>query len=386
PAPQATATPAAQPPQSSTPQNSPSPVEQPPQPSPSPAPSASPKGQPINDDDVLSVNTDLVNVLFNAVDKDRRFVTTLVRDDVRVYENDVPQEVSLFERETQLPLSLAVLVDVSESQRLTLDDEKIAARQFVDSVLRPGKDRAAIVSFTGTATVEQDLTDDRDALHLAITRVEAVPPAPQQEAAEYKIGEHADVVPERIEEYGLPGSTALWDAVWATSHELMSESPPNARRAIILLTDGDDTSSRVSREDAAAEAVKSNTTVYAIGVEPDCEIGPCPFRTKALRQIAEATGGRSFVPEDQTQLSAAFAEIERELRTQYLVSYTPTNKARDGSWRRIRIEIVNKKLRDEKIKLSYREGYFALPPRTTPPAPRPPEQRLKRPPRKGRKP
>jgi VWFA-related protein len=352
---------------------------------PKPSPTATPK-QP-EDEDVLSVETNLVNVLFNAVDKDRRFVTTLTRDDVRVFENDVPEQISHFERETALPLSLAILVDVSGSQKVTLVDEQIAAREFVDSVLRPGKDRAAIVSFTGTATVEQDLTSDRDALHLAITRLKAVPPSTQEEARVYRQGEHAEVVPEVVEELGLPGSTALWDAVWATSHEMMSETPPNARRAIIILSDGDDTSSRVKREEAAAEAVKANTTVYAIGVEPVCEEpdADCRFEKGALRKVSEATGGQAFIPEDSTQLRAAFTEIEQELRTQYLISYSPTNKARDGSWRRIRIEIVNNKLRDQKIKLSYREGYFASPPRTTPPTPRAPEQRLKRPPRKPRK-
>jgi Ca-activated chloride channel family protein len=370
--------------ETATPQGSPSPQSQQPT-QPSPAPSAMPKSQPSQDDDVESVETNVVNVIFNAVDKDRRFVTTMTRDDVRVFENDAPQDISVFERETALPISIAILVDVSESQKETLVDEKIAARQFVDSVLRPGKDRAAIVSFTGTATVEQDLTNDRDALHLAITRLEAVPPATQDEARVYQQGEHAEVVPEAVEELGLPGSTALWDAVWATSHEMMSETSQNTRRAIIILSDGDDTSSRVKRDEAAAEAVKANTTVYTIGVEPDCEIGPCPFRKKALREIAEATGGRAFVPEDETQLRAAFAEIEQELRTQYLISYSPTNKARDGSWRRIRIDIVNKKLRDEKIKLSYRDGYFAASPRTAPPKQRTPEEHLKRPPRKSRK-
>jgi VWFA-related protein len=352
---------------------------------PKPPTTTTPK-QP-DDEDVLSVETNLVNVLFNAVDKDRRFVTTLTREDVRVFENDVPQQVSLFERETSLPLSLAILVDVSGSQKVTLVDEKIAAREFVDSVLRPGKDRAAIVSFTGTATVEQDLTSDRDALHLAITRLEAVPPSTQDEARVYRQGEHAEVVPEVVEQFGLPGSTALWDAVWATSHEMMSETPANARRAIIILSDGDDTSSRIKRDEAIAEAVRENTTVYAIGVEPVCEESDadCRFEKGALRKVSEATGGQAFIPEDSTQLRAAFAEIEQELRTQYLISYSPTNKARDGSWRRIRIEIVNKKLRDQKIKLSYREGYFASPPRATTPTPRAPEQRLKRPPRKTRK-
>jgi VWFA-related protein len=415
PAPQTTPSPAAQPPQASpsptprlttppetTPQTTPPPPQQQTTPSPAPQPqtpqsqpsappSPTPKGQQAGDDEVLSVETNLVNVLFNAVDKDRRFVTTLTRDDVRVFENDVPQEVSLFERETALPLSLAILVDVSGSQETTLPDEQDAAFTFIDSVLRNGKDSAAVVSFTGTATVEQDLTRDRRLLREAIARLRVVPPPSDDAARVYRAGENSEAVPGAVEEYGMPGSTALWDAVWATSNEIMSQTPQQTRRAIILLSDGDDSGrpwARLTREDAVAAAVKADTVVYSIGVEPDCpgHQSDCRLDRKALRRVSEETGGRAFFPEDERQLGAAFAEIEQELRTQYLVAYSPTNKARDGSWRRIRVEIANKKLRDEKIKLSYREGYFALPPRPTAPAPRAPEQRLKRPPRKARKP
>lgn len=338
-----------------------------------------------------SVETNLVNIIFNAVDKDRRFVTTMTRDDVRVFENDAPQEISLFERETALPISIAILVDVSDSQKMTLVDEKIAARQFVESVLRPGKDRAAIISFTGTATVEQDLTTDRAALEAAITRLAAVPPASYEEDSAYRQAEKSESVPAEVDLYGLPGSTALWDAIWATAGEVMSQAPGRTRRAMILLTDGDDSGrpyGRLDREEAVAAAVKADTMIYAIGVAPSCpgHEWDCKLDKKALRRTAEGTGGRAFFPIDQTQLRAAFSEIEQELRTQYLISYSPTNKVHDGSWRRIRIDIVNKQLRDEKIKLSYRDGYFAAPPRPTPPKPRAPEERLKRPPRKPGKP
>jgi Ca-activated chloride channel family protein len=371
------------------------------QPTPTPTPSAPqagatpqtpatpPKPASADDDEVLSVDTSLVNILFNAVDKDRRFVTTLTRDDVRVFENDVPQEVSVFQRETELPLSLAFLVDVSWSEEVTLVDEKVAAREFIESVLRPGKDNAAIVSFTGVATVEQDLTQDHKLLQDAISRVQAVPPASPEEEYEYKQGEKAEVVPPKVEEYGLKGSTALWDAVWATSSELMTQTPRQTRRAIILFTDGGDTNSRLVREDAAAAAIKADTIIYAVGVEPECpgHQWECWLDKKALRRVAEETGGRAFFPKDDLELRAAFNEINQELRTQYLVSYTPTNKVRDGSWRRVRLDIVNKKLRDQKIKLSYRDGYFATPRSTPPPKrERAPEERLKRPPRKPRKP
>src|SRR6266508_290117 len=137
-----------------------------------PSESATPPGQPSEPEpEVVRVETNLVNTLFTAVDKDRHFITSLRVEDVRIFENDVAQPVSLFERETDRPLSLAILVDTSESQRGVLQDEKIAARTFIDAVLRPDKDRAAVVSFTGLPKVEQELTNNLSRLHAGIERV-----------------------------------------------------------------------------------------------------------------------------------------------------------------------------------------------------------------------
>ncbi|HEX8097773.1 MAG TPA: VWA domain-containing protein, partial [Pyrinomonadaceae bacterium] len=133
------------------------------------------------DEDVVRVDTDVASVLLTAVDKEGRFVTNLRREDLRVLENGVPQDVSTFERETDLPLSLAVLVDTSRSLELVLDDEKKAAVEFVDSVIRPEKDRAAVVSFTGEAVVEQELTGEKPALRAAIARVKIAEPKTEEE-------------------------------------------------------------------------------------------------------------------------------------------------------------------------------------------------------------
>ena len=341
-----------------------------------------PKPTPI-EEDVEYVETNLVNVLFNAVDKQRRFVTTLTQADLRVFEDDRPQQIATFERETDLPLALAILIDVSSSQDETLPYEQEAARAFVNSIIRPDQDTAAVVSFTGTATVEQDPTGDRAALERAINRLKIVPPSDKDERFEYEQAERAEVVPAKIEEVGLPGSTALWDAVWATSSELLTQTPSRARRALILLTDGDDTTSRMQREDAVTAAIKANAIIYAIGVEPLCD---CPYDKKALRKVAEAAGGRAFFPEDTAGLNAAFAQIQQELRTQYLVAYAPTNQARDGSYRRIRLELVNRAQQRE-VKLTYREGYYANPPAARTPArtARPDPKRLPRPPRRPRR-
>lgn len=331
------------------------------------------------------VETDLVSVLFNAVDKRRSFVTTLKREDLRVFEDNAPQQITTFERATDLPLALALLIDVSSSQAETLADEQAAAHAFVQTIIRPAKDTAAVVSFTGAATVEQELTGEQALLDQAIGRLKIEPPSNNDERRAYDEAEKAEVVPPQIEAEGLPGSTALWDAVWATSTELLTQTAPQARRAIILLSDGEDTSSRLRRADAVTAAVKANTIVYAIGIEPICN--DCGFDQKALRKVAEATGGRAFFPADLPALNAAFEQIQQELRTQYLVAYAPTNKAHDGSYRRIRLELTTPEQKKQGVRLAYREGYFARRP-GTPPAARSANgasKRLARPPRRPRK-
>ena len=396
----ATQQPPAQQPQPQPQQPTPTPQRQPATPPPPPVPLLTPlpsqtppphptpaEPQTVDEGEVLNVETNLVNVLFNAVDRERRYVTTLRREDVRVFENDVPQELSAFQHETSLPISIAILMDVSFSQAIALPDAQQAAKRFAGSILRPGRDELAVLSFAGATTVEQDLTDNLPALHRAVDGVVIEPPADKDTIYEYEEGERADVPPAQNDLIGLPGTTALWDAVWAASTELMARAPRNARRALIVLSDGHDTSSRVRREEAVDAAVKANAVVYTIGFEPDCE--DCRFDKKALRRLAEETGGLAFFPEVTADFNTAFGQIEHELRTQYLLSYVPTNRERDGSFRRIRLEITNPQLQKQKIKLAYREGYYALPPRPRPArsadVPTNSQQRLKRPPRRPRK-
>ncbi|MGI9106627.1 MAG: VWA domain-containing protein [Pyrinomonadaceae bacterium] len=334
------------------------------------------------DDEVERVETNLVNVLFNAVDKNRRFVTTLRQEDVRIFENNESQTVSLFQRETDVPLTLAILVDVSGSQEKTLPDEKEAAHIFIDSVIRPGKDAAAVVSFTGFATIEQDLTDDRASLHRAIERLSVAPepvrrpattdsPAPTTPS----INGDAAIDPRQTR------STAIWDAIWATSGEMLAHTPARTRRAIILLSDGkEDSDSPLKKQDAIDAAIRADAIIFSIGIGDD------EFDEGALKKISERTGGRAFFPENEIDLNAAFAQIEQELRTQYLLAYSPTNRARDGSFRQLKIDLVNPELRRQKLKLTYRNGYFA---RSPAPAnygnARPAKARLPKPPRPKKK-
>jgi len=347
-------------------QETPAPPPQQPQATPTQTPTpATPTAATDNEsEEVEQVETNVVNVLFNAVDKNRRFVTTLRQEDVQIFENNEPQAISLFQRETNLPLSIGILVDVSGSQISTLPYEKKAALQFLTSTMRPDKDEAAVVSFTGEAALDQDLTKNHVSLRKAIEGLEIILPPHLRPRSDDTETEDAAAPVEPVERDSPVGWSSVWDAIWATSNEVMSNTSPQTRRAIILLSDGDDTYSRLKRQDAVDAAVKANTVVYAIGVKPDCSGTDmdCRLDRKALRKVSEETGGRAFFPEDEAQLNLAFAQIQQELRAQYLISYSPTNKARDNTFRQLRIDLLNPELRKQKLKLTYRNGYFARPP------------------------
>jgi Ca-activated chloride channel family protein len=328
------------------------PATQTPQQTPKPTPT--PKADDevtLQDGDVVRVETDLTNILFTASDKQKRFITNLRQEDVRVTEDGQAQEIFTFARQTDLPLSLAILIDTSISEERTLPEEKAAASAFVDAVIRPEKDEAAVVSFTGEATLEQSLTSSIPRIRRGLESVRFEPPAGY-------IG-NGNVIgggTPPISGSSRAGSTAIWDAIWSTSEELLSNTSDKTRRAIILITDGQDTSSRQKMNDAIERAVKADAVIYSIGYG-DLYIGG--INEGALRKVSETTGGRAFFPKDESDLRAAFAQIQQELRSQYLVAYSPTNKKRDGSFRRVQVEIVNPELRKQSLRLTYRQGYFA---------------------------
>jgi Ca-activated chloride channel family protein len=310
-------------------------------------------------DEVVRVETNLTNIFFTASDKQKRFISTLKREDLRVLEDGVPQEIFTFQQNIELPLSLAILIDCSGSEERTLPEEKAAARSFLESVLRPNKDEAAVVSFTGEVTLEQGLTGSLARLRRAIDQVEFVPPSGYIGGGVVVGG----TPPISGTQQTLAGSTAIWDAIWATSNELLADSAEHQRRAIILLTDGEDTISQVHMQDAISRALKADALIYAIGIGDRYQFG---INEGALRKLTEATGGRAYFPRNERELREAFAQIERELREQYLIAYSPSNKARDGSYRRVAVEIVNPAVRKENLRLNYRPGYFAKTPGSAP--------------------
>jgi Ca-activated chloride channel homolog len=306
------------------------------------------------DDDVIRVNSDVTNLPFTATDKQRRFITTLRAEDVRVLEDGVPQQVFTFQRETDRPLALAFLIDVSRSQEYTLPDEKAAARSFIEKVFQSSRDLVSIIPFTGMAYLEQEMTRDVLSVYKVLQRVEVALPAylgSGRPLTGIPTGPGLMAPPEE-------GTTAIWDAVALTSTNVLAKTPGLRRRAIILLTDGHDTTSRLARADAVNGTLAAEAVIYVIGIGNSKYEG---VDKGALRDLAQRTGGRAFFPDKKLDLMAAFAEIEQELRTQYLIAYSSTNKRRDGSYRRITIEITNPELRKEKLELRHRPGYFAKP-------------------------
>src|SRR6266404_5519207 len=329
-------------------------------PPPSPTPPAKPEDETtLHSDEVVRVETNLTSIFFTAADKQKRFVSTLKREDIRVLEDGVPQEIFTFQQNIDLPLSLAILIDTSGSEERTLPEEKAAARAFLESVMRPAKDEAAVVSFTGEVTLEQGLTGNVARLRRAIDQVEFVPPSGYIGGGVVVGG----TPPISGTQQTLAGSTAIWDAIWATSNELLADSAEHQRRAIILLTDGEDTISQVHMQDAISRALKADALIYAIGIGDRYSYG---INEGALKKITDGTGGRAYFPRNERDLREAFSQIERELREQYLIAYSPSNKARDGSYRRVAIELVNPDLRKENLRLTYRPGYFAKTPAPTP--------------------
>ena len=311
------------------------------------------RSQTVEQDDVVRVETDVTNLPFTAMDKQRRFITTLRAEDLRVFEDGVPQQLFTFQRETDRPLAIAFLIDISRSQEFTLADEKAAARAFIEKVIESNKDQVAIVPFTGLAYLEQPLTRDILSVYRVLQRIEIAVPAylgAGRPLTGIPTGPGLAAPPEE-------GTTAIWDAVALTSSSVLANAPGLRRRAIILLTDGLNTTGRLDQKEAINRTLAAETVIYAIGIGNKRE----GVDRGALRDLAQRTGGRAFFPDKNFDLNAAFAEIERELRTQYLIAYSSTNKRRDGAYRKITIEITNPDLRKEKLEIRHRPGYYANP-------------------------
>jgi VWFA-related protein len=270
----------------------------------------------------IRVRVDRVPVLFTAFDRKQRFVTDLGRGEVHVFDNKKQQDIVDYSKETGLPLRIALLIDTSNSIRERFKFEQEAAIEFLQSVLRPKTDRAFVLSFDSSAEVVQDFTDDMGALSAAVRGLRP------------------------------GGGTALYDAVYyAVRDKLMAQDPQGGvRRTMILISDGDDNQSRVSREDALAMAQRGEVTVFTIGTNMTQQE---QHGDKVLRRFSEETGGRSFFPFQASDVSASFEQIGQELRSQYVLLYKP-NTPRDGTFHDIQVVSLRKG-----VTIRARKGYFA---------------------------
>ncbi len=316
--------------------------------------SAEPTPPPIieEDDEIVKIDAEVVNVLFTAQDRNRRLLTDLKQGDVRLLEDGVPQEAVAFYRQIDLPLSLAILIDTSASQERTLPEEKLAAKSFLESVVRPSKDEVAVISFTGEATLEQGMTSNISRLRRAVDNVQFVPPSGYIGGGVIAGGSP----PISGRNQMTQGSTAIWDAIWITSEDILGPAPEKTRRAIILLSDGVNTYGKKQMDEAVQAAQRSEAVIYSIGIGDNFYDG---VNEGALRKISERTGGRAFFPRDERELREAFKLIQDEMRSQYLIAYEPTNQSRDGSYRKIEIQLLNNEFAKQKVVLTHRQGYFS---------------------------
>ncbi len=306
----------------STPQSEPSPG------SPNAAPADQKPADSSSDDQglpTLKTTTNEVNVVFTVTDKHGHRVTDLKQNDFRIADdNKPPQEIRSFHAETNLPLQVGLLIDASNSVRDRFRFEQESAIEFLNQTIHPGKDLAFVVGFDVTPEVTQDFTDKPEALA------------------------HG------VHELRPGGGTAMYDALYFSCRDKLLKAPKNTpiRRAIILLSDGEDNQSHVTREEAIEMAQRAEAIVYTISTNVS---GTKGAGDKVLERIADATGGRAFFPFQIRDVANAFAEIQDELRSQYAVSYKPADFRADGHYRTIEIVANDRK----NFRVRARRGYYA---------------------------
>jgi VWFA-related protein len=289
-----------------------------------PGKAGSPREPAKYDDQTYRVSVDLVNVFCSVWDKTTSsFLTNLAREDFAVFEDNKKQELKNFSREMNLPLTLALLIDTSQSVAPKLKFEQDAATSFFESVLRD-KDRAMLLEFDSGVTLVQDFTNDPNRMAKQIRSLRAA------------------------------GGTALYDAIYlACDEKLIRET---GKKAIVILSDGEDQSSKTTFEQSMEMALKAEVTIFSISVNRGgfFGVGNTKNGDHVLKQLSEETGGRAFFPFKVEELDDSFRQINQELRSQYNIGYLSSNSTRDGAYRKIEVRVGERGL-----KLSYRKGYYA---------------------------
>lgn len=276
-----------------------------------------------SESDVIKVDVARVPLLFTVTDRRNRFITDLGREDFQVYDDGWQQEIREFDRESDLPLRIGVILDTSNSIRARFKFEQEAAIEFLQGVLAEEHDRAFLVSFDTRAELIVDYTNEIEELADGVRRLRA------------------------------GGGTALYDAIYYACRDKLPEDQPKEqfRRALVVIGDGEDNRSTVTREDALEMAHKAETVVYTISTNRS---GKAESGDKTLRRFARETGGVAFHPFQARDLQQSFANIANELRHQYFILYSPSQFVNDGSFHTVEIRT---KMRNANVRV--RSGYYA---------------------------
>jgi Ca-activated chloride channel homolog len=278
-----------------------------------------------------------VRLPVTVTDKSNRFVIDLKQTDFEIAEDKTPQTIVSFLPQSNVPLDLAVLMDTSNSVKPKLKFEKDASYSFLETMLGSRQDRALFATFDSQVELHQDFTDRLDLLTQAIDKVEA------------------------------QGGTRMYDAIYGICEEkMMASTSLGRRRAMVVITDGADTESERELKEVIDIAQRSETPVYVISTESGGIFGVQAGlggrkENKDLKRLAEETGGRAFFTADMNELKERLAGIARELRSQYLIAYEPTNGNYDGKFRQVEVKLPNHK----DLRIRTKKGYMAVPPRAT---------------------
>jgi VWFA-related protein len=278
----------------------------------------------------IQVNVGLVNLFVTVRNKQKQIITDLTQDDFKIYEDGVPQQIAFFTKESDLPITMGILMDTSASETNMLPAIQDAAQQFLQRVLRKG-DLAMVLNFDVDIDLDADFTDDQDVLDRAIRRTQ--------------INTSSGTGPFSAT---LNGGTDFYDAIYLACHDKLSDEA--GRKAVIAITDADDTGSKLTTQDAIESAQRTDTVVHVLLVY-DPMYGNA---YEVAKKITDETGGRTIPVRGTKNIDEAFDEISEELRSQYAIGYYPTNPKRDGTYRKIRVDIVPKDM-----DALTRKGYYA---------------------------
>src|SRR5713226_10088715 len=293
----------------------------------------------------IKVDVDVVNLLCSVRNKAGGLVGNLSKDDFVLLEDGKPQTIKYFTRETDVPLTIGLLIDISGSQARLIEDERRAAYQFFSQVLRK-KDMAFLISFGPEAELLQDFTNSPSLLQAALDGLHV----------ESGVG---GLHPGPVPTASTPRGTVLYDAVYLAATDRLKKEV--GRKAMVLITDGVDQGSRLKKEAAIEAAQKADSIIYGIYyVDRAAYFGHGGFGMGVsdgpLRQMSEETGGRLLRVDGKHTLNDIFNQIQEEMRSQYAIGFTSTNERKDGSFRRLEI-----RTHDKNLKVQARKGYYATP-------------------------